>query len=60
MTKATMKQNTEKLDKALKAWAIWYSKRLERISKGSKEDYTGYEQDLFEALGCTVDTNKPL
>ena len=43
----------EKLLKALNAWSIWYSERLDRIStEGSKEDYSGYEQDLFEALHC--------
>ena len=35
------------LKKALTAWAKWYSARLD-----SGSDYTGYEQDLFEALGC--------
>ncbi len=40
--------------KSFKAWANWYSARLERINNGSKEDYSGYEQDLFEALGCQV------
>jgi hypothetical protein len=48
-----------KLDLALRAWAKWYSERLNRIvdqmGKGARtEDYSGYEQDLFEALGCRV------
>jgi hypothetical protein len=48
---------TTDLERALKAWASWYSARLDRIAKQLErgephEDYTGYEQDLFEALGC--------
>jgi hypothetical protein len=38
-----------KRDKAIAAWCRWYSKRL---SDGF--DYTGYEQDLFEAFYCRV------
>lgn len=34
-------------EKAIEAWCRWYSKRLDNGS-----DYTGYEQDLFEAFGC--------
>jgi hypothetical protein len=46
-----------KLEKALKAWAKWYSAKLDRIGaqieRGKRvEDYSGAEQDLFEALGC--------
>jgi hypothetical protein len=45
-----------KLDVALQAWAKRYSERLDRINTqmdtGNRtEDYSGYEQDLFEALG---------
>jgi hypothetical protein len=49
---------TEQQKKAVTAWLGWYSARLDRISdqleKGAKdhEDYTGYEQDLFEAFHC--------
>lgn len=47
-----------KLDKALAAWARWYSRKLDRIANrgcgADSVDYSGYEQDLFEALGCYV------
>jgi hypothetical protein len=48
-----------KLKKALKAWVKWYSAKLDRIdaqvtSGNRMEDYSGSEQDLFEALGCQV------
>lgn len=37
------------------AWCIWYSKKLDRIAyHGSKEDFNGYEQDLFEAFGSEI------
>jgi hypothetical protein len=35
----------------LDAWCKWYSARLDRINAGAEEDYTGHEQDLFEAFG---------
>lgn len=34
----------------LNAWAVWFSKRLDRINNGSKEDYSGYEWELFETI----------
>lgn len=51
----------EKLRLALRCWAKWYSEKLDRIAEVQdrggerKEDYSGYEQDLFEALGCKVE-----
>lgn len=40
----------------LQIWAQWFSGRLDRINEGSPyEDYTGYEQDLFESLGCDLE-----
>jgi hypothetical protein len=48
-------ENEAELKKALSAWAKWYSARLDRINEGSKEDLSGYEQDLFEALGCDTE-----
>ncbi len=45
-------QIPEKAAKAIRAWCNQYSARLDRINNGSNEDYTGYEQDLFEAFGC--------
>lgn len=56
---------TPDLKRALNAWARWYSEKLTRIQRGvglrlqsrkpasREEDYSGSEQDLFEALGCT-------
>jgi hypothetical protein len=47
-----------KLRAALAAWRRWYGARLGRIAvrmdrgEPPQEDYSGYEQDLFEALGC--------
>lgn len=46
-----MKMNPA-LENALRAWAQWYSRKLDRIEAGSGEGYAGSEQDLFEALGC--------
>lgn len=43
---------TKQLRRALEAWGRWYSARLDRIAAGAAEDYAGYEQDLFEAIGC--------
>lgn len=39
----------EQLRRALDAWAARYEGRLARISEGSDEDYTGDEQDLYNA-----------
>lgn len=41
------------LTKAFDAWALWYGERLNRIhdqlkAGGPHEDYSGYEQDLYE------------
>lgn len=47
------------LERALAAWARWYSARLSRINSGSNEDYTGHEQDLFEAIGCSTEPALP-
>lgn len=47
-----VKLDHPQLPKALAAWGRWYSARLDRIRAGSSEGYTGYEQDLFEAIGC--------
>jgi hypothetical protein len=45
---------------AVVAWCRWYSARLDRIIAGSDEDYTGYEQDLFEVFQCRgVEGPKP-
>ena len=41
MTKEEIKR--EQLEKALTAWAKWYSNRLDLINKGSRGDYSGYE-----------------
>jgi hypothetical protein len=38
--------------KAIKAWCNWFSKKVDRINYGYNEDYTGYEQDLFDSFGC--------
>ena len=59
MSTPTTKQEAA-LRKALTAWAKWYSARLVRIDGqlakgGAHEDYSGYEQDLFEALGCSTE-----
>lgn len=45
-------QQSGKLRTASAAWAKWYAARLDRIKNepDNEEDYTGYEQDLFEAL----------
>jgi hypothetical protein len=40
----------DRQQKAIRAWCKWYSQRLEHSS-----DYTGYEQDLFEAFGCNTE-----
>lgn len=45
--------------KAIKAWCNWYSAKLARIGAqmdaGQRhEDYSGAEQDLFEAFGCRI------
>ena len=54
-------QLTTKQAKALKAWLKWYSAKLDRINadlsgrKKPQEDYSGYEQDLFEAFYCDPD-----
>jgi hypothetical protein len=52
--KSDLSKFTPEQQKAIKAWCISYSKRLDRISQGNqfKEDYSGYEQDLFESFGC--------
>ena len=52
---------SEKLKTAMTAWAKWYSARLDRINKAKTpiEDYSGYEQDLFEALGCSTEPFEP-
>lgn len=47
----------KKLEKALTAWAEWYVlKQEERAMTGDSSVYDGYgfEQELFEALGCTT------
>jgi hypothetical protein len=54
-------QIPEKAAKAIRAWCNSYSAKLDRINNGSNEDYTGYEQDLFEAFGCqTFDPTDPV
>lgn len=39
------------LTEALKSWAEWYSQKLD----SQEPAYSGFEQDLFEALGCSSD-----
>lgn len=48
---------TENQKKALQAWCKWYSSKLDLINGGQHPglDYTGYEQDLFEAFHCATD-----
>jgi hypothetical protein len=41
---------TPEQTKAINTWCKWYSEKVGRINAGSKETYTGYEQDLFESL----------
>lgn len=45
--------------KAIKVWCNWYSAKLDRIEAVAQEhpmslheDYSGAEQDLYEAFGC--------
>jgi hypothetical protein len=38
----------DKQQRAIQAWCRWYSQRLEH-----SPDHTGFEQDLFEAFGCS-------
>ncbi len=53
---------------AIDLWCLDYSARLDRIIRDafrrsklgctgdkSTEDYTGYEQDLFESFGCSTE-----
>lgn len=49
---------TEDRKLAIDLWCSDYSARLDRIIRAgdkSTEDYTGYEQDLFEAFGCSTE-----
>lgn len=49
---------TDERELVIDLWCSDYSARLDRIiSAGDKatEDYTGYEQDLFESFGCSTE-----
>ena len=44
-----------KLAKALAAWSVFYSDKLSAIIAGDLSvSSSGYEQDVYEAIGCKV------